>query len=622
MSTPPVTPPRVWPVLVLPNVWHLGSAPGRVHAAADAWGALADSVVAARDDVDDVALPLRGDAWSGAASDGYHAHRAAVSTSVDDAAIAARSARDALHLAGSALSTAEAALDISLAGLRMTAHTVVFGPVVWVHPQSDAEISVIRRLVGEARDIRQDLDDALAASAQEVVNARVALDAVATRWSAAADGTTPTWTPPGESTRLTWIDDGERIVVSTGSGDDDVQVRIDPSTGAQIVTVNGQTLTFPGGRPVVIRTGSGNDRVTVAPGTTVRLTILTGAGDDWVSGGDGGDRISSGAGSDDVRGAGGDDRIYGGAGDADDLYAGAGDDVVVGGSGRDYIDGGDGRDRLSGGAGDDTVYGMGGDDTVLGGDGEDYLEGARGADTVVGGRGDDLLSGGRDADTLYGGSGNDVMYGGLGTDTLQGDTGADTAYLQAEDSGSAEHEVYVDVSDAGSFIRVEGSPEFVARVEADLDMLRSSPTGQQMLAGLDKAHEDSDGWFTDGDGLRITELTDENGYATNDTSWGTQTHHIQYNPGFDTLRGGTPPVVVLYHEMAHVWDYSHETVAEGVYNGPDNPGVNNLERVAVGLPYDHDDDSSTPTRLDPDHPWAATENGLREELELDPRDRY
>jgi len=623
----PVTPPRVWPVLTLPNLWRLGSSPERVRAAGDAWGTLADTVVAARDRIDDVALPLRGDAWSGPASDGYHLHRTAVSGSVDDTAAAARTARDALHAAAGALSAAETALAISLRSLRGAVRTLVFGPVVWVHPRSDGEVAVVRRLVAEAQEIRSDLDDALAAAARDVATARVALNGVALRWNPAAEGTATTWTPPGESTRLTWIDDGERIVVSTGSGDDVVQVRVDPSTGAQIVTVNGRTLTFPAGRPVVIRTGSGNDEVTVAPGTTVRLTILTGEGDDWVTGGDGGDRISSGAGSDQVWGAGGGDRIYGGSGAEDDLYAGAGDDVVVGGAGRDYIDGGDGRDRLSGGEGRDVVYGMGGDDTVMGGSGNDYLEGARGDDTVIGGRGDDQLSGGRDDDTVHGGSGADVMYGGHGTDTLQGGTGSDTAYLQAEDAGTAEHEVYVDVSDAGSFIRVEGSPEFVARVEADLDMLRSSPTGQEMLAGLEKAHDDSDGWFRDGDGLRITELVgQDNGLARRDTSWGTQTQEIEYNPSYDYSTSSSrekTPVVVLYHEMTHTWDYMNETPA-GTYNGVDavDVGISELERYAVGLPVDHDGDPSTPEQLNPDHPEVLTENALRRELGLPPRPSY
>ena len=219
------------------------------------------------------------------------------------------------------------------------------------------------------------------------------------------------------------------------------------------------------------------------------------------------------------------------------------------------------------------------------------------------------------------------MYGGLGTDAVQGGTGSDTAYVQADDTGSAEHEVYVDISDAGSFIQIEGSPEFVARVEADLDMLRSSPTGQEMLAGFDKAHADSDGWFRDGDGLRIIELSgQDNGLARRDGSWGTQTHEIEYNPSYDYNAGSSQektPVVVLYHEMAHTWDYMNETQA-GTYNGVDavDVGISELERYAVGLPVDHDGDPSTPEQLNPDHPEVQTENALRRELGLPPRPSY
>jgi hypothetical protein len=50
--------------------------------------------------------------------------------------------------------------------------------------------------------------------------------------------------------------------------------------------------------------------------------------------------------------------------------------------------------------------------------------------------------------------------------------------------------------------------------------------------------------------------------------------------------------------------------------------VPNRERAAVGLPIDHDADPATAIRLDPDHPYALAENGLREELGLPGRERY
>jgi len=75
-----------------------------------------------------------------------------------------------------------------------------------------------------------------------------------------------------------------------------------------------------------------------------------------------------------------------------------------------------------------------------------------------------------------------------------------------------------------------------------------------------------------------------------------------------------PPITVLYHELAHVYDYEHGTVAEGIYIGADNPEVDNAERVAVGLPIDDDQNAATPDRLDPRHPYDYTENALRDEI--------
>ena len=149
--------------------------------------------------------------------------------------------------------------------------------------------------------------------------------------------------------------------------------------------------------------------------------------------------------------------------------------MVDGGAGRDYVDGRDGNDVLTGGLGHDTVYGLSGDDAISGGDGQDYLEGATDHDLISGGAGDDMISGGRGDDTLFGGAGDDKLYGGFGTDALHGGTGGDTAFSQTGDSTSgAEKVVAVELKNLGSFIEIDGSPEFRARVEADLDMLRSS----------------------------------------------------------------------------------------------------------------------------------------------------
>ncbi|MGH3655600.1 MAG: type III secretion system effector protein, partial [Micromonosporaceae bacterium] len=169
---------------------------------------------------------------------------------------------------------------------------------------------------------------------------------------------------------------------------------------------------------------------------------------------------------------------------------------------------------------------------------------------------------------------------------------------------------------------VEGSPEFVSRVQADLEMLRSSPNGQQMLRAQD---DFSGGWFGTGIGgssLTITETTDENGYAIPGDDRG-----IKYNPAFN-LGGSTgdhhsPPAVVLYHELAHTYDFANDSWVDGTHQGPDNVGVNNGEREAVGLPIDRDGDGDLDDPKDfEEHPYELTENGLLEEFGWKTRPRY
>src|ERR1041384_565553 len=84
------------------------------------------------------------------------------------------------------------------------------------------------------------------------------------------------------------------------------------------------------------------------------------------------------------------------------VLGGAGNDTVTGGNEADSIDGSDGNDVLTGG---------GGDDTITSGDGFDLSQGGLGDDSILGEGGDDLLYGDAGNDTLRGGDGNDTMGG-------------------------------------------------------------------------------------------------------------------------------------------------------------------------------------------------------------------
>ena len=133
----------------------------------------------------------------------------------------------------------------------------------------------------------------------------------------------------------------------------------------------------------------------------------------------------------------------------------------------------------------------------------------------------------------------------------------------------------VELAEVGGFITVNGSPEFVARVGSDLEALRASPHGQQMLAALRNAHDASSTAFWPGLGvlvssghtLSIEETAAENGFAHADQSLaGTRATRIEYNPAFQGIVDG-PPITVLYHELAHVDDYMSDTVAPGTHPG-------------------------------------------------------
>lgn len=449
-------------------------------------------------------------------------------------------------------------------------------------------------------------------------------------------------------------DDGNNTIIS-GTGDDTV------------TTSSGNNRVSAGAGNDTVWTGTGDDKVSTYDGED---TVLDTGGENVVSTGTGEDTVNvsgssdvyTGDDADVVHTGGGDDTIASGSGD-DRVEAGAGDDRVFGGEGRDYIDGQDGDDHLEGGAGahrvdgngnsyyaGDTIYGGDGQDTLAGGDANDYLDGGTGNDRASGGSGDDVVSGGKGDDTLDAGDGTDVIYTGFGTDSVTGDAN-DTAYYQdGEDSvegvGTKTH---VDPVDAEKLveegvIEIEGSEEFKDRMLADLNTMGASPTGREML-NLYKDH------MTDtfnGDSFTIKELQldpdnperdeekeVENGYERN-TGVVSDDIEVEINPAFhlDDLGDGPggadyngdlggKPSVILYHEMAHgasqLLDVYDGDEVGGT--GPDQD-IRKSERQAAGLPTDGSayDPNNPSANLDMDYKY--TENGLRDEMGLPPRETY
>jgi hypothetical protein len=611
MTTPDPPPPAV----STPDVWDLHARPDQISAASESWRAVARSLGATADEVNAAAMSLLGDGWAGAAADSYDDHRRKLVTDLDHAQEQAGVAANALEDAAGALRSAQSHLTGEWGRVTAVPFTWDAPMHLLFAPKTYEQSTTVIDSINQCAEIRGGLDSALNATVTKFRQASTEFARIATAWNGVAAGTSLPYDMPAEAAGTSVIRDGNRVVVNTGTGDDQVTVSIDPQTGLQVVEVNGVRHHYPPDAEIVVRGGAGNDRITVAPGTGVHVTLIGGVGEDELRGG---------AGRDTILGLDGKDRIY----------SGAGDDRVSAGAGRDYADTGAGDDIGTGGLGDDIVYGLSGNDALSGGEGQDYLEGATGGDTIDGGTGNDILSGGRDDDAIRAGGGDDVVYAGAGSDTTDGGRGGDTVHAEKNDRGSnAEQTVTVEIKTLQTFIQIEGTPEFRERVEADLEMLGSSPRGQQMLQALQQGHEDTEGgwwlWHHEGDSLTIREYDDpsnpNNSTASrvdggNEIAYNTHINHLNTDQGRGYVEG--PPVAVLYHEFAHVYDYMNDSLAPGVHDGPENPGANNREREATGLPIDHDDDPDTPDQIHPEHPYELTENGLREEMGAPHRDAY
>lgn len=580
-------------ISVSSTLWSLGRRLGIIETA-EAWRALAESAGARVDNLRDGTRTLRAE-WSGDDRDSFVDHVTRLVRDLET--VESQSAALARHADG----LAELATNyqeflnqsfVSVLGVPKT----FSGDQLIFSPRAEEEVAAVQAAVEEAQELRAEYDEAIAAYQAKFT--ATAWTEISGRWQSVVTGSADPFDLPAEADGISvlWVDGA--AVVNTGTGDDNVNVSVDPETGQVIVEVNGVERRFPPGTPVTVRAGEGDDVIEVAEGMEVGLVLLGGAGSDRIQGGDAGETVLGGHGRDEV-------------------YGGDGDDYVSAGSGRDYVDGQGGGDRISGGHGDDVLYGLGTNNDITGGEGDDYIEGGKGNDTVHGGAGDDILSGGRGDDTVAGGSGDDVVYGGLGSDTVDGGSGADKAYTQSGDQVDRAAGITVEVTSYAGFINIEGSPEFVERVQADLDMYRASPTGRQMMERLQDLRDPS-AW-PGHNNLTIRETDDGNSASRGNTLVASE---VSYNPSRLNATTERPPSIGLYHELGHVYSYWNDNYdGDRIVGGPDD-GIKIAERQATGLLIDHDGDSGTPDRIDPDQPLVYTENGLRDEMWLDPRDTY
>lgn len=218
--------------------------------------------------------------------------------------------------------------------------------------------------------------------------------------------------------------DGDDVIDGRGGGD-----TLDGGPGQNTVTY------ALGPSPVTVDLGAGTGGA--LPLDTLRhfTTVITGPGNDTVTGTSADEHFILGA---------GDDTVDAGAGN-DTIDGGPGNDLLRGGEGSDIINGGDGTDTATydergpsepvnvtlatpggdGAAGEndtltqiENVTGGASSDTLIGDDGPNVLVGGPGLNTLSGLGGDDVIFGGDDRDIITGGPGSDKLYGGGDDDSI------------------------------------------------------------------------------------------------------------------------------------------------------------------------------------------------------------
>lgn len=414
------------------------------------------------------------------------------------------------------------------------------------------------------------------------------------------------------------------LTLETGNRADSVHIS-NRADGRLNVEVNGKHYAFnvrteKDGEPTKlhIKTRGGDDNIKIDAAVRLPVTVEAGEGDDRVQAGGGATR----------------------------LFGGKGNDHLQLGSGAGYAEGNDGNDTLVGGTGNAIMYGNNGNDRLYAGAGlptkKSHLDGGTGADQLYAGNGHTVMNGGLGDDVLVGHD-RTTFYSGKGKDTIWSAHQDDRIYAKASDrllGASAAQSTVVTPNEAGKEgFDIHGTPDEKQRIEDDIELLRSSPTGQKMLTEMDAAAR------RNGASVPI-QRAEQTLYELNPTipiaprqkkpeaEGGHHVHNgVRGRPVTNSVINNDPasrhdnpvfqgtPITNLYHEMAHAYNGATGSFLSGTTEeqiGDKKPQqILNVERQAVGLPsdaepFDIDNDPLTPPTST--NPPPFTENALREEM--------
>ncbi|MGM9992623.1 MAG: M91 family zinc metallopeptidase [Candidatus Bruticola sp.] len=445
------------------------------------------------------------------------------------------------------------------------------------------------------------------------------------------------------------VDLSDYTVLKASAADNQIHISKSDSGGI-IVNVDGQEQEFTAAeaRNLIIDGGYGSDNIVADDDVKSALYIVGGRGDDSITTGQGNDIVYDNYGANTISTNDGNDTVIANQLDykngtaskedtrnvfqklwdkitGNDEYEHAvNGNIIDGGAGSDYLEGGFGEDSINGGAGNDVIYGLDGGDKLAGGDGDDYIDGGRGNDSISGGKGTDRLFGGRGDDAISGGEGDDVIAGGLGKDTVSGGAGANSITADSQDIVSVGNEgsvSYLESVDVPKEISIQGSEAYKARVQSDLDTLASIAPGQAMFNGIDKNGRQVTIKSVDGGNVCYyngkTAVLKEDGTANSGSDSTIVYNRSRTNIGYSAW-GERPPIVGMFHEMAHSYDAGAGILDERLYNydgtRAESGGVKAAELQAVGL-----GEVTSEVQMNPE---GISENDLRAALNLARRERY
>lgn len=442
--------------------------------------------------------------------------------------------------------------------------------------------------------------------------------------------------------------DADQLVFTTQNHDDTLSLRnyVPTPLGNDVFAAQAQGASLP---PTALLLEINHEKYCIIPATNDQaLVFITQGGTDFLQIGD---DIQSPI----IVDSGEDDDIIISAASLATILTGPGNDTVSVFAGSNHIETGADDDMIL--ANHDaciTAYGGPGDDEIIGA-GASFIDGGEGNDSIAGGHAHSILSGGPGDDSIQAGASSNVIFTGEGADSVTLIKPDDMTYhsLLSEltiqlptspeewerfnafpDDQLASGNLQLqpgNIQESG--ITVRGSQPFVERINDDLRLMHSSPTGQKLLAVLHQAALDSE------TPVSINELNSafstsfvanpetrdhafiENGQRGS-PSYGAQ---IWFNTA--DAQPQEPSIIRLFHELCRAYNHVTGTllhdISEDRADGDQaRVRVSNQELQAVGLPttaapFDFDNDPSTePTTTNPE---PFSENGLRKELGLPPR---